>query len=214
MSPPQVGGFISQSCVVFCFFPCIVLFSFIHSVPCQPLKVLVAPRLLFSGTLKGTWLVLGQRVPSGALSSKKDLVSISIRECCLHAFEKIFRMECSLHCLQARGCHETRGPHWVGQSCPSPLCLRITQRRPSRAEGKAGPRPQGGRRFCGWGSPSQPFLRTLLSILILLLHERLLSELFDGDAIPVIVSHNRQARRCLSSPSSMENCDTNDMKRA
>lgn len=47
-------------------------------MPCQPLKVLVAPRLLFSGTLKGTWLVLGPRVPSGALSSKKDLVSFPL----------------------------------------------------------------------------------------------------------------------------------------
>lgn len=87
MSLPQVG-FISQSCC--CFFSSLVIFSFIHSVPCQPLKVLVAPRLLFSGTLKGTWLVLGQRVSSGALSSKKDLVSISIRECCLRVFRKIF----------------------------------------------------------------------------------------------------------------------------
>lgn len=40
--------------------------------------------------LQGTWLVLGQRVSSGALSSKKDLVSTSISECCLHMFGSIF----------------------------------------------------------------------------------------------------------------------------
>lgn len=71
------------------FISCIVICWFIHAVPCQPLKVLVAPRLLFSGTLKGTWLVLGQRVSSKALSSKKDLVSIFIQECCLHVLGKI-----------------------------------------------------------------------------------------------------------------------------
>lgn len=98
----------------------------------------------------------------------------------------------------------------MGRSCPSPPCLSITQRGPSRAEGKADPRPRAGLRFCGWGSLSGPFLRTLLSILILLLHEHLLSELFSGDAMPVIVNHNEQAHPCLSiSLSNMKNCDTN-----
>lgn len=120
LSLPQVGGSISQSS-----FPRIVTFPFIHCVPCQPSQVLVAPRLLFSGTSEGTWLVLGQRGPPGTLSSKKGLVSISISGCCLHVSRKVLEMECLLHCVQARGCRETRGPHWVGQSRPLPLCLRI-----------------------------------------------------------------------------------------
>lgn len=47
VTPASSWSFISQS---FCHV--LLIFSFIHSVPCQPLKVLVAPRLLFSGTLE------------------------------------------------------------------------------------------------------------------------------------------------------------------
>lgn len=47
VAPASSWSFISQS-----FFHVLLIFSFIHSVPCQPLKVLVAPRLLFSGTLE------------------------------------------------------------------------------------------------------------------------------------------------------------------
>lgn len=49
-------------------------------MPCQPLKVLVAPRLLFSGTLQGTWLVLGQRVSSRILFQERP---------CLHFHERM-----------------------------------------------------------------------------------------------------------------------------
>lgn len=70
-------------------FPCLVICSFIHCVPCQPLKVLVAPRLLFSGTLKGTWSVLEQSVSPEAPTSKRDLVSTFTQECCLRVLGKL-----------------------------------------------------------------------------------------------------------------------------
>ena len=44
---------------------------------------------------------------------------------------------------------------------------------PFRAEGKADPRPYSGLRFHGLGSLSGPFLRTLISILILFHHKHL-----------------------------------------
>lgn len=67
---------------------------------------LVAPRLLFSGTFQGTWLVSGQRTTPlpGALFAKTDFVSTSIHSCCcLCVFEKI-SMAGLLHCVRARGC--------------------------------------------------------------------------------------------------------------
>lgn len=70
-------------------------------MPCQPLKVMFAPRLLFSGTLKGDVVSLGaENIFSG--TPKKDLVSISIRDCCLHIFQKIYR-ECLSHCFPGKG---------------------------------------------------------------------------------------------------------------
>lgn len=160
LSLPQVGGFISQSS-----FPRIVTFPFIHCVPCQPSKVLVAPRLLFSGTLEGTWLVLGQRGPPGTLSSKKGPVSISISGCCLHVSRKVFEMEC----LSRRGAAARPEDHtgWANHvlyhcALDSPLDGPLWGRGESR--------PQACPRFRGLGSLSGPFLRTLVSVLIFLVH--------------------------------------------
>lgn len=80
LSLPRVGVIYKPK-----FFPCIVIFSFIHSVPCQPLKVLVAPRLLFSGTLERdlvglvTECVFCGTLPRMALSSSFSLGNAACR---------------------------------------------------------------------------------------------------------------------------------------
>lgn len=71
VAPASSWSFISQS-----FFHVLLIFSFIHSVPCQPLKVLVAPRLLFSGTLERDLVGLAIESVIWAHSSKNGLVFI------------------------------------------------------------------------------------------------------------------------------------------
>lgn len=49
---------------------------------------------------------------------------------CLHFHQRLLlaRVQEGLRngmLVQVRGCRETRGPHWVGQSRPLPLCLRL-----------------------------------------------------------------------------------------
>lgn len=56
----------------------------------------------------------------GHVSSKKDLVSISFKNAACVCLERPPEW--------SAGCREARRPHLVGQSCPSPLCLRIALR--------------------------------------------------------------------------------------
>lgn len=95
----------------------------------------------------------------------------------------------------------------MGQSCPSPLCLRITHIWTLQGRGKADPRPYSGLRFHGLGSlsgpysgPSSPSSSSFSTIVY--------SEFFDCDTVPVIVNHNEQVLPCLlTSQSQMKNCD-------
>lgn len=163
LSLPQVGGFISQSS-----FPRIVTFPFIHCVPCQPSKVLVAPRLLFSGTLEGARLVLGQRGPPGTLFRERP---------CLHFHQRL---------LLARIQEGLRNGMLVAL-CPGEGLPRDQRTTTGWANhvlyhcalespldgplwGRGESRPQACPRFRGLGSQSGPLIRTLVSILIFLVH--------------------------------------------